>query len=212
MSARVTSVSLPRVNEKDSAIDGRLVKAVSHPLRVEILGILSRVGARSPKQLSELVGANLGVVSYHVTDVLYQSCQVLELVGTEPRRGAVEHFYAVKPGAFIGAPNLQRSVPKLLRRHIAGAALHTFTEQAVRSLESGVADPDDASLITWMTAEVDRAGQKKISSVIEDALEAVAAIEEECAERIAGDPGRRIRVVFGASTFETDGDLDDLEE
>lgn len=189
------------MDKKDPAINRRLVKAVSHPLRVEILGILSRGGPYSPKQLTEKLNASLGVVSYHLTNVLYEECEVVELVGTRPRRGAVEHFYAAKPGAMIGQPDLQKAVPKLLRHHMAGAALQTFVEQASRSLSAGAVDADDASLITWMTAVVDREGQQKLTTVIEDALEAVAAIEQECAPRIAADPDSEVQMIFSASSF-----------
>lgn len=197
------------MDKKDPAINRRLVKAVSHPLRTEILGILSKGRPRSPKQLTELVDASLGTVSYHVTNVLYEECQVLDLVGTQPRRGAVEHFYAIKPGAMIGQPDLQKAVPQILRQHIAGAALQTFVEQASRSLEAEAANPGDAGLITWMTALVDQEGKQKLTTVVEDALEAVVAIEAECAARIAEDPSSQIEVIFSASSFEAVEQTDD---
>jgi DNA-binding transcriptional ArsR family regulator len=61
---------MPETNP--DAIDQRMVRALSHPLRVRILEILSERVA-SPNDLS----AELGV----------------ELVDTAQRRGATEHFY-----------------------------------------------------------------------------------------------------------------------
>ena len=45
--------------------DPRVVKALAHPLRVQILGALERRTA-SPNELAEELGAPLGNVSYHV--------------------------------------------------------------------------------------------------------------------------------------------------
>jgi DNA-binding transcriptional ArsR family regulator len=76
--------------------DPRVVKALSHPLRVRILSIL---GARvaSPTQLAEETGEPLGNVSYHVRTLA--GLGLIELVSTVPRRGVLEHRYrAVEVG------------------------------------------------------------------------------------------------------------------
>lgn len=77
--------------ESKRVIDQRLVKAVAHPLRVEILETLVSDGELSPAQIATKLGRAPGNVSYHVN--VLRDCKVLELVRTEPRRGALEHFY-----------------------------------------------------------------------------------------------------------------------
>jgi DNA-binding transcriptional ArsR family regulator len=72
------------------AIDERLVRALSHPLRVQILEILSERIA-SPNDLSEELGVELTHVAYHTRTL--NRCGCLELVDTAQRRGATEHFY-----------------------------------------------------------------------------------------------------------------------
>lgn len=80
------------------------VKALSHPLRVEILTRLDvaanangdhdgeRAGAYSPSELTKLTGQPLGNVSYHVS-VLAES-GLIKLAGRPAqRRGALEHYY-----------------------------------------------------------------------------------------------------------------------
>jgi hypothetical protein len=69
-----------------------------HPLRLRILEhlLLGEPGAvASPNELSKELDAPLGNVSYHVGKLHEQG--LLELVKTEPRRGAVEHFYGATP-------------------------------------------------------------------------------------------------------------------
>jgi DNA-binding transcriptional ArsR family regulator len=81
-----------RMPENDSrVIDQRLVRAVAHPLRVEILETLVEGGEMSPSQIAKQLGCQIGNVSYHVN--VLKDCGVIELVGTRQRRGALEHFF-----------------------------------------------------------------------------------------------------------------------
>ena len=70
--------------------EARIAKALAHPLRARIL---QRLGERvaSPGDLAVELGAPLGVLSYHVRMLRDYDC--VELVRTEPRRGALQHFY-----------------------------------------------------------------------------------------------------------------------
>lgn len=78
------------MSENSEALDQRLVRALSHPLRVQILEILSERIA-SPNDLSEELGVELTHVAYHTRTL--DRCGCLELVDTAQRRGATEHYY-----------------------------------------------------------------------------------------------------------------------
>jgi DNA-binding transcriptional ArsR family regulator len=68
----------------------KVMTAVIHPLRVQILEVLVRE-TDSPKGLSDRLDRSLSTVSYHVR--ILSSLEAVTLVKTEPRRGSVEHFY-----------------------------------------------------------------------------------------------------------------------
>jgi DNA-binding transcriptional ArsR family regulator len=72
-----------------------VVKALAHPLRVEILRILDE-GRASPIELSRRLQSPLGVVSYHVR--VLSDLGLIRLVKRTARRGAIEHHYAAVPG------------------------------------------------------------------------------------------------------------------
>ncbi|MBS1895453.1 MAG: helix-turn-helix transcriptional regulator [Actinobacteria bacterium] len=73
-------------------------KAVAHPLRLAILETIGQLGGvASPNQIAGVLEEPLGNVSYHVKTLLEYDW--LDLVKTEPRRGAVEHFYALSERA-----------------------------------------------------------------------------------------------------------------
>ena len=99
--------------------EARIAKALAHPLRARIL---QRLGERvaSPGDLAVELGAPLGVVSYHVRMLRDYDC--VELVRTEPRRGALQHFYRA-----TARPNLDedqwRTLPSGLRRELTGETI-----------------------------------------------------------------------------------------
>lgn len=75
-----------------------------HELRTRILRHLHKVGKGSPNEMAKVLDAPLGNVSYHVqallggrTEMEKPICDkpLLMLIDTQPRRGAVEHFYTL---------------------------------------------------------------------------------------------------------------------
>lgn len=77
--------------ENHDRLDQELVRALSHPIRVEILETL-RDRVASPSELSRELGQSLGVISYHAKTLA--KCGCLELVYAEPRQGSLENFFA----------------------------------------------------------------------------------------------------------------------
>ena len=82
-------MSSRKKDEKATALQNA-AKALAHPLRVAILEEMAN-GETSPNRLAEALDEPLGNVSYHVKTLL--EYEAVELSKTEPRRGAVEHFY-----------------------------------------------------------------------------------------------------------------------
>ena len=79
---------------KIARMDHEMVRALSHPIRLEILEAL-RERVASPLEISEEIGQSQGVVSYHAGTLV--RCGYLELVHSKARRGGVENFFAITP-------------------------------------------------------------------------------------------------------------------
>src|SRR4051794_39926538 len=111
----------------------RIAKALAHPLRARIL---QRLGERvaSPGDLAAELGAPLGVVSYHVRRLRDYDC--VELVRTEPRRGALQHFYRA-----TARPNLDedqwRTLPAGLRQQWRSETLQALVDDLAASADAG---------------------------------------------------------------------------
>lgn len=80
---------MPKTKATEAAA---LAKALSHPLRIEILEDLGD-GRASPNQFSNAQDKSLGTVSYQFKVLEKLGC--LELVDTAQKRGALEHIYAI---------------------------------------------------------------------------------------------------------------------
>ena len=84
---------------KIARMDHELVRALSHPVRMEILEVLQR-GAASPAAIASEIGQRPGVVAYHATTLV--RCGCLELVDSRPCRGGLENLFAIAPDSAVG--------------------------------------------------------------------------------------------------------------
>ena len=83
---------------KSSAEHAAYLKALSHPLRLQILREMNR-GVTSPKEIANKLAESLGVVSYHVR--VLAEAGVVELARTTARRGAIQHHYKLRDNASV---------------------------------------------------------------------------------------------------------------
>src|SRR3954466_900391 len=116
--------------------EARIAKALAHPLRARIL---QRLGERvaSPGDLAVELGASLGVVSYHVRMLRDYDC--VELVRTEPRRGALQHFYRATARPHLAAEQWRR-LPAGLRRELSGETIQALVDDLGRAADGGTLD------------------------------------------------------------------------
>lgn len=182
-------------------IDQRLVRALAHPLRIQILEILTERVA-SPNLVATDLGMGLSHVAYHTRAL--NRCGCLELVETAQRRGATEHFYKAAPDAFIGTP-AWRNVPRSLRGGVTAASLQTFMDKAVTALRAGTIDDREDTTLTWMPLRVDEEGWVEINEILHEATERILGAQRRSVGRLtkAGEEG--MSTVVAVANFETGG-------
>jgi DNA-binding transcriptional ArsR family regulator len=167
--------------------DPRLVKALAHPLRVQILDVLEERVA-SPSDLAEELGAPLGNVSYHVRTLT--ELGLLKLVRRRTRRGAVEHYYRAAGRATV-SDRAWSQVPGVVRRSMTGVALEQALEQVTRAAADGGFDGDDATVSRHSLA-LDDEGMRELRDALAQLHLELDAIRTRSAERVdAGDGAPR---------------------
>lgn len=189
--------------DKQEAIDQRLVRALAHPLRVQILEILTERVA-SPNGISEELGTGLTDVAYHTRALDRYGC--LDLVETRQRRGATEHFYKAQPRAFIGDRHW-RAVPRSLRGGVSAASLQTFIDKAIGALEAGTIDDREESTFCWTPLRLDLLGWDEITAILDDTVELIIAAHTRSRRRLARrrKAADELSTVLGITHFETGG-------
>jgi DNA-binding transcriptional ArsR family regulator len=158
--------------------EARIAKALAHPLRAQIL---QRLGERvsSPGDLAEELGAPLGVVSYHVRMLRDYNC--VELVRTEPVRGALQHFYKA-----TARPQLDeaqwRTLPAQLRGELSDSTLTALVGDLAAAADADkLTDPE--VVIQRVPLELDERAWKKLNKLLAKTHEQALAIAAESAER-----------------------------
>ena len=179
-------------------ITQQLAKALAHPLRVRILTSLNR-GISSPNQLAQELEEPLGNVSYHVKTLLEYDC--VELVKTEPRRGAVEHFYRATERAFFSDADWAK-IPASARKGIDGVILEAIGQDATGAMLEGTIDSRTDTHISRTPLVLDDAGWKELSKLLSDTLEQSMKIGEESASRLANDKADGIPATLALLHFE----------
>ena len=168
-------------------VDQRLVKALAHPLRVEILAILNERMA-SPNELSKELEEGLSQVSYHVK--VLKDFECIEMVKTEPRRGAFEHYYRATERAFLTDSDWQ-SLPDSVKPGVSASAMRPILEEVVGALGGGTFDARDDRHLSWTPGVVDEQGWQELVDLAAETLERTMKIHEGSAKRLAksGDNG-----------------------
>lgn len=190
-------------NPRTEAIDQRLIRALAHPLRVQILEVLTEQVA-SPNWLSERLDAGLSHVAYHTRALDRYGC--LELVDTAQRRGATEHFYKALPYSFVG--NMEwRKVPRSLRSAVTVATLQTFIDKVAVALEAGRMDDRDDTIFTWFPLLLDEQGWAEVNASMTEAIERAMDAQTRSKRRLSGVGGMKhaISAIVGIAQFETGG-------
>ena len=178
----------------------RVAKALSHPLRARILGILEERRA-SPRELSEELGAPLGNVSYHVRALL--NLKLIKLVKKTPRRGAIEHHYeAVSAAARVPEVEWEK-MPSIAKQAVIGAVLDETNQSVAEAAAAGGFDRSDTH-VTRTKLVLDDKGFKELSDVLAKVLERAERIQEQSRKRLkSSDHAGERQAALALMLFET---------
>jgi DNA-binding transcriptional ArsR family regulator len=168
-------------NKTKTGVDQRLVKALAHPLRVEILTILNERMA-SPNELSKELEEGLSQVSYHVK--VLKDFECIEMVKTEPRRGAVEHYYRATARAFLSDSEWKK-LPDSIKPGMSAAFVKMVIGDVITALNKGTFDARDDRHVSWTPGVVDEQGWNESVDLANETLAKVIKIHAASAKRLA---------------------------
>ena len=176
----------------------RVLRALNHPIRRGILRVLID-GSGSANTISKELGITLGVVSYHLRQVLAQECEVIELERTVPRRGALEKFYRLRFQALTEGESAQGGGAEDAPRAPRAMSLEESFIVAVAAMDADAFETFEGSAWDWLLAPVDPAGWQEIRDAAEVFDERVRAAVAK--SRAPADDSEAKEVAVGVSMF-----------
>lgn len=154
-----------------------MARLLAHPLRQRLLFEYDR--PTSPSKAARRLGQPVNLVSYH-TDVLLRRGWI-ELVRTERRRGAVEHFYRSTGTRFIEDAEWVQ-LPLRIRHAIVLASLTGTADAGRAAALSGGFDHGAAHLSrSWL--DLDEQGLAEVAATLREVITRVEQIAQSARDR-----------------------------
>jgi len=180
-------------------VDLRLVKALDHVLRQHIL-LATVAGEVSPSEMSEALGEGLSQVSYHVK-VLRDDCEgMIAETRTEPRRGAVEHYYRATSKTLLPA-KAWRQVKKGLRAVVGAGQANDLFNDLADALKAGKLQGTHDHIVRTPLV-LDTEGQRKVRAIAERVTREIEDEQQAATQRIADGGGKLVGYTFALLAFE----------
>ena len=180
-------------------VDQRLIKALGHPIRTHALSILNERVA-SPNELANELGEGLSQVSYHIK--VLRDSGFIELVKTEPRRGAVEHYYRAVRRALLPDEAWQM-LPEEIKKDISVGIINETFEDVAKSLKAGTFNARKDRHLSWTPLIVDGEGWTDFTELLAETLDRVFEIQAESVARLSGSDGEKIAATLAVMGFES---------
>lgn len=175
-----------------------LYKAMGHPLRLEILAILSEREA-CPKEISEEIGASVKLVDYHVKELLKH--RLIGLIDTDIRRGGTQHFYRSTIAPVLEAGETQE-LSQAEREVSSATVLPKVLGDLLRSVSHGRFDSHPERSAVRKPQTFDDEGMNEAGAETIDFLNRLSEIEARSLDRLATQGGREINVSSNILIFE----------
>jgi DNA-binding transcriptional ArsR family regulator len=183
----------------EAKIEPQLVRALGHPMRMNALAILNERTA-SPNEIAKELGENLSHVSYHVK--VLRECECIELVSTEQRRGAVEHYYRATRRALL-PDKVLHDLPSGTQVEIIGNAFRELIEAANASLRDGTFNRRDDYHVSQTPLILDEEGWHGAAALLSQTLDRLFDLQAEASERLATTGESSMKATVALVGFES---------
>ena len=160
--------------------DVRVIKAIGHPLRWQMLEALNE-GEASPAQLARRFGEPVNLVAYHM-GILAKAGGV-EMVRTEPRRGSTEHYYRATMRPYFADREWSR-LPTETRRALLAVETKRIVND-IRAAAAGTGLDHPKAHVSWSPLELDREGYDEVATLLSGVLDKLNDIQARSSVRQA---------------------------
>ncbi|HEX5763091.1 MAG TPA: winged helix-turn-helix domain-containing protein [Solirubrobacterales bacterium] len=181
---------------KPRLVDERLIAALSHETRAHALTVFTERPA-STKEIAAELKKSVSAVWYHVDKLSKLGC--IELVRSEKRRGAMEHFYRATVRHFFDTKTWE-SLPEGSRLTIAIGILRSIAGDVDDAVQAKTVDTGENHLSRTLLM-LDSEGWDESTALLDKTLEGLLAIREKSAMRLGESSAMPIRSTVSLMQF-----------
>jgi DNA-binding transcriptional ArsR family regulator len=169
-----------KVAKEKNDVDKANIKAMSNPMRVQILTILNE-RANSTTGIARELGIEPSEISHDI-DVLRKMGRI-EVVDEKKRRGAVEVFYKAKARAHLDELEWP-TVPDPVKGGLRASLLQSILDDAVVAIDEDTYDSLEGAHMSWTPLIVDEEGWEELTEILRVALGGVLKVSRDSALRL----------------------------
>lgn len=170
--------------QRRNATQNRLV-AMSHPLRADVMRVLSERTA-SPKEIADELGEPIPNVSHHAKRLVQLGCA--ELVDKRQVRGAIEHFYRATERPLIDTEEWDDLHP-LIAEKLVCDFMQSGIDDFVASAKAGMVGSDNRFHLTRTRLVLDDEGMEEALEIQERARLELMEAQARSASRLGQSGG-----------------------
>jgi DNA-binding transcriptional ArsR family regulator len=183
-------------------MDPSLFKAMSHPIRVGILGDLSIPNATlAPSEFAEKIRKKLTTVSYHFR--VLEKYGLIEIVKEKKSRGSVKHVYRSKALALFTNSKEWESMLGQARTEVAAQTWRNYLEVSRRAIDAGAFEKRADSNFSWGTMTLDEQGWVDMQASLARTLADMFRIKDEADKRMGASGEEGFDATYGMGAFES---------
>lgn len=177
----------------------QLLKALAHPIRLDLMGVLS-YGAISPKKFSEHRNEPISNLTYHFRTL--EEMGFIELVQTRPVRGSVEHIYRrIRQVVFSDRDWLV--MPDEVRQIVASTTLRHLIGRMTEALQGGTLTARANAHISWRPLMLDEQGWTEVTEILWATFKAVTKAEQRAGKRMSQSGEEGFEATVALAGFES---------
>lgn len=180
------------------SVDELVVFVVQHPIRVDALQILNEREA-SASEIARQIGEDLKKVGNHIKALAEYDC--IELVRTEKKRGAEEHFYRASLRPHIRHEEWVQLSPQA-RHEISALVFQAIVAEALAAFRAGKFDSRTNRFLAWQPMKLDEQGWQELKRELDESLERIQEIAARADERLCQSGETGFPAVAAAMSFE----------
>jgi hypothetical protein len=183
--------------ERQKAAQNR-IKAMNHPVRAAVLGILAE-RTSSPAEMARELDEDLSNVSYHTKQLVELECA--ELVSTRPVRGALEHFYRATERSVMDKEGWDEKLDPVLAESLLQEVMQKILDNFVTAARARTIGADAEFHLTRTPLLVDQQGLEEALEAHERARLELLDIATRSAERMVDSGEEGINVSSSQACF-----------